>query len=102
MSEPADLVEAQKTGLEIHNTTGGSTTSGGGSYTKIGDGESLAEENKTMEEDLQIDSTNPKEDSNDSDELDDEISKLEQSMVEEDDDTDEDQNQESSGFSSNA
>ena len=52
MSEPADLVEAQKTGLEIHNTTGGSTTSGGGSYTKIGDGESLAEENKTMEEDL--------------------------------------------------
>ena len=51
MSDPVDLVEAQKT-VEIHNTTGGSTTSGGGSYTKIGDGESLAEESKTMEEDL--------------------------------------------------
>ena len=63
-----------------------------------GDGESMVEENKTMEEDLHLPDTEPKAGSDDSDELDDEISKLEQSMVEEDEDTDEDQNQESSGF----
>ena len=55
-----------------------------------GDGEMLEEENKTMEEDLYQVNGNPKAGSDDSEELDDEISKLEQSMVEEDEDTDED------------
>ena len=50
----------------------------------------LEEENKTMEEDLYQVNGNPKAGSDDSEELDDEISKLEQSMVEEDEDTDED------------
>ena len=106
MSDSNDLGEAQKAGIENQNTTGGSTTSGGGSYAKIGeadltvggDGEML-EENKTMEEDLYQANGSPKAGSDDdSEELDDEISKLEQSMVEDDEDTDEEQNQESQGF----
>ena len=110
MTDPSDLAEAKKTSIENQNTTGGSTTSGGGSYAKIGeadmtvggDGEymTMTEENKTIEEDLHQADKSPKEGSDDSDELDDEISKLEQSMAEDDDDdTDEDQNQEEPDFS---
>ena len=103
MSDSNDLGEAQKAGIDHQNTTGGSTTSGGGSYAKIGeadltvggDGEMLEEENQTIEEDLYQADGNPKAGSDDSDELDDEISKLEQSMVEDDEDTDEEQSQES-------
>ena len=60
MSDPSELAEAKKTAIENQNTTGGSTTSGGGSYAKIGevdmtvggDSEYMPEENKTIEEDL--------------------------------------------------
>ena len=37
MSDPSELAEAKKTAIENQNTTGGSTTSGGGSYAKIGE-----------------------------------------------------------------
>ena len=87
MTDPSDLAEAKKTAIENQNTTGGSTTSGGGSYAKIGevdmtvsgDGEymTMTEENKTIEEDLHQADKSPKGGSDDSDELDDEISKLE-------------------------
>lgn len=92
MSELSHDTENTKniSGIDQQNTTGGSTTSGGGSYVKIGEtdvtvggfGEDMVEDSKIQDDGIEIEeeqkvSGSNDECSDDSDEIDKEISKLE-------------------------
>ena len=86
--------EALKNANNEQNTTGGSTTSGNGSYAQIGESDVTAvhddlQNGIEIQEEEKVAHDSDSDD--DSDEIDKEISKLEQTMDEdEDEDTDED------------